>query len=508
MNLDGAMRIAMGGLGNIDRQLGLVSQNVVNADTPDYARQVGTQHNLTADGQGLGVVSGPSVRKLDTALQAALFAQDGTVAALNVTTAALKAIDAVHGTPGNGEDLASRLGALRDGFSALFGDPASQAQQSQVVGAAGALARQINTLSAAYTDQRQAAHDDAVAALGELTRGLDAIGALNSRIVALKAGGLATGDLENQRDAALHTVAGLVSVKALVRENGDMLVVTGGGLALPTRDAAGGLTLAQANLQTGAHYPDGGVPGIMLRGQNVTAQMTGGRIGADLVLRDQTLPTFQAELDEFAQSLAARFQAQGLSLFTDPAGAVPATGGTPAQSTYVGFSAVIQVSTAVAAQPSLLRDGTDTIADDPAGASAFTPNPAGGPAGFTTLIRRVLDQTFGLQAQAGVDHPAAAVSGLGPAGNLTAPFPAPPTLADFASAVVAAQAEASTAADDRFGTEQALRDRLAERHTAVSGVNLDTEMATMLTLQTAYGATARVLTVIQALLDELMSAVR
>ena len=56
MNLDGAMRIASGGLMNIDRQLALIAQNVANADTPDYARQVGSQQNLTADGQGLGVV--------------------------------------------------------------------------------------------------------------------------------------------------------------------------------------------------------------------------------------------------------------------------------------------------------------------------------------------------------------------------------------------------------------------------------------------------------------------
>jgi flagellar hook-associated protein 1 FlgK len=513
MNLDGAMRIASGGLMNIDRQLALIAQNVANADTPDYARQVGSQQNLTADGQGLGVVSGPSVRKIDTALQAALFSQDGTVAALSVTRSALRSIDAAHGTPGQGEDLPSRLGVLRDGFSALLSDPGQQAQQSQVLAAATDLVGHINTLGDTYTAQRQTAHDDAVVAMKELTTSLDTIGTLTARIVALKSGGLSTTDLENQRDAALHTVAGLVSVKALVRDNGDMLVVTEAGLALPTRDAAGALTLDPANLHAATYYPGGGLSGITLRGQDVTRQMTGGRIGADIMLRDRTIPTFQAELDEFAAGLARRFDVQGLKLFTDPTGAVPAAvtqvaGVPPVQTGYVGFASTIQVSAAVIAKPSLLRDGTGTVVDDPAGASAFTPNPATGPTGFTTLIRRVLDQTFGAEAQPGVAHPAPRITGLGPGGTLTAPYLAPATLDDFARTVVVAQANVSAETEARETTETALRDRLSERHTNISKVNLDTEMALMLTLQTAYGATARVLTVIQGLIDDLMNTLR
>jgi len=508
MNLDGALRIATGGLANIDRQLALISQNVANADTPDYARQVGSQTSLTAEGMGLGVLSQAPVRKLDTFLQAELFARDGVVAGMTVMRGSLKAIDAVHGSPGGGDDLSSRLGALRDGFSALLGDPGARARQNQVLADAAALTQQINTLSQTYDQQRQAAHDDARAALSDLTRGLDAIGTLNTRIVAFKAGGRPTADLENQRDAALHSIAGLVSVRALVRENGDMMVVTEGGLALPTRDAATALTMDDVNLRAGFHYPGGGVPGLLLRGQDVTRQMVGGRICADIALRDTMLPTFQAELDEFAFTLASRFDAQGLTLFTDATGAMPVGGGSPVQTGYVGLAASIRVSAAVQASPALLRDGTHAVAGGPAGPSAFTPNPSGGPAGFTAMIRRVLDHAMGAEAQAGVSHPAPSVTGLGPAGGLAAPFAAPVTLADFATAVVATQSEASTAAEDRLATETALRDRLAERHTAVSGVNLDTEMATMLTLQTAYGATARVLTVVQALLDELMSTVR
>ncbi len=507
MSLDSALTIAMGGLANVNRHMALVSQNVANAGTPDYAAEVASQHSLTAEGTGLGVITGATTRRIDPQLQAALYAQDGTVAGLRTAEAALAAVDARHGTPGQGDDLASRLGSLRDRFSSLLGSPDDQTAQSAVVSAADALVRQINGLSETYTAQRQAAHDDIASALATLNRSLAEIGTLSSEIVALKSGGRSTADLENQRDAVLHTVSGLIGVKALVQASGDMLVFTTAGLSLPTRPGGDAFRLDPANLQPGTAYP-ATVPGIMLNGQDVTRQMAGGRIGADLTLRDVTLPTFQAELDEFAQTLASRFDAQGLTLFTDPSGAVPAAGVPPVQSAYVGFAATIQVSAAVRSDPSLVRDGTTAIAGSPTGAGAFTPNPPGGPAGFTTMIRRVLDYAMGAEVQDGVAQPAAATTGLGVDGSLSAPYAAPPTLADQATALVAAQGQESADVSGRLTSEQAYRDGLNARLSAGSAVNMDTEMAMMLTLQTAYGANARIMSVIQSLFADLMNLVR
>jgi flagellar hook-associated protein 1 FlgK len=70
-------------------------------------------------------------------------------------------------------------------------DPSSQAQQSQVVSAASALAQGINALSDAYTSQRQTAQDSIVAGVATLNATLGTIGGLSDKIVALKAGGRA-----------------------------------------------------------------------------------------------------------------------------------------------------------------------------------------------------------------------------------------------------------------------------------------------------------------------------
>src|SRR4029077_19951442 len=127
-----------------------------------------------------------------------------------------------------------------------------------------------------------------------------------------KAGGQSTADLENQRDSAVASLSQLLDVKALEQPNGDLLIITQSGLTLPIRGASA-FSVADA-----AMAPESGAPPIMLRGTDVTAQMQGGQIGANVMLRNTTMPTDEAELDGFAQPLASGFAGSGLTLFTDP----------------------------------------------------------------------------------------------------------------------------------------------------------------------------------------------
>jgi len=493
MGLDGALAIASGGLANINGQLALISQNVANASTPEYAAEISTQTSVTANGEGLGVHSGPATRLVDTGLQASVFNENSVVSGLQTEQTALQAIDAAQGTPGQNDDLASLLNNVEDQFSTLLNDPSNQAQQSQVVSSATALTQQINALSTTYSSQRQSAQDTIVTDVATLDSTLDNIGTLNQQIVAAKSIGNSTADLENERDADVQSLSQLVSVKTLVQANGDMLVTTSAGLMLPTVGAENQLTTSDAIVAPGSWYPGGGVPAITLGGADVTSQFQGGSIGANIELRDKTLPTCQAELDEFAQNLASRFSAQGLALFTDPTGAVPAGGGVPVQSGYVGFAGTIQVNPAVQADPSLVRDGTAA--------------PPPGLAGYPDVIENVLNYTFGSEQSPGVPQPPSNTSGLGASGTLNAPYTAPPTLGGIAATLVAAQAQESASTTSQLSTEQAVQTTLASKLAAGSGVSMDTEMSNMISLQNAYGANARVLSTVQAMWTQLLNSV-
>lgn len=504
MSLTGALSIATGGLADINLQLGVVAQNVTNAGTPGYLTEVATQSSLTAGDQPLGVVAGPVQREVDTALQASLFAQNGVVAGLQIRQTALQQLDAVQGTPGQPGDLTGLLGQLGNAFSTLENDPSNQAQQSQVVVAAQALAGPINALADAVSAGRQTAQNSIVAEVGSINNTLSTIGRLSDQIMQAQAAGKSTADYENQRDAALTSLSGLIGVRFLEQPDGDMLITTTSGLELPIHSNGPPLAAANANVGASSYYPGGSIPAITLNGVDVTAALGGGQLGANITLRDQTLPGYQAQLDEFAYTLSSRFDQQGLALFTDPTGTVPTPTPPPTQAGYIGYANTIEVNPAVAAQPSLVRDGTHAVAGSPTGAGAFTPNPPGGPAGFNAMIQRVLNYSLGSEVQAGVAQPPPATTGLGPSGTLAAPYAAPPDLSGFATALVAAEANDSSSASAQLGTEQAVQTTLSSNLSSEDGVSLDKQMSNMVVLQNAYAANAKVIAAVQSMWAQLL----
>ncbi len=507
MSLQANLAVASSGLANINRQLGVVSQNVANVGTPGYTRQVLPQTAMSADGVGMGVRSGVAQRQIDQHLQRAALQQASVVAGLEVHGDALAAIDAVHGATGAGDDLAGLVGRLSDSFTRLAADPASQPSQSAVVTAADDLARQVGRLHTAYAAGRQSAHDALVADIDLLNTTLSRIGTLSDTIVQLRVRGESTADLENQRDAARAELSQLVDVRAMESDTGDLLLATPSGLNLPTHSTTPPFALNAAALDATAFHPGGGVPAITMAGVDVTARFGEGRLGANIALRDAVIPNLQAQLDEFAFTLTHRFEDQGLRLFSDAAGAIPAGGGIPVQDGYVGYAGTITVNPAIAAQPSLVRDGTHDVAGG-AGATAFTPNPAGGPSGFATLLGRVLDFALGEQIAPGIAQQAPARTGLGPTGTLSAPYAPPARLSALATALVSAQAGARGQTDAALSSAQSLQIALDDKVSSSSAVSVDQEMTTMLQLQHAYAANARVISTVQAMLDAMLGMVR
>ena len=501
MSLNAALSIANGGLGVVQSQIAVVSQNVANASTPGYVEEVAAQHSVAYGGAPGGVAASPTKLALDATLQGSILQQNAAVSGLGTRQAALSALDTVEGSTGDGgTSLSTAVGALQDAFTSLAQDPSSESGQQAVVDAAGSVASGINALSDAYQTQRQSAEDAIVAAVPQVNTSLSQIGQISDQIVKLQSQGLSTADLENQRNAQMQTLSSLVSVRFSEQPNGDMTVTSSGGATLPTHAATGPLSVQAATLS-----PDStSIPGIKLNGVDITSSMTGGTIGANLELRDTTLPTFQAQLDEYSQTLSSRFQSQGLTLFSNASGTVPAASSPPAavQASYVGYASAIQVNPSVLATPSLVRDGTQAES-----ATGFTPNTSSGPAGFTTLINNVLSYGFGTQLQDGSAQPASATTGLGASGTLTSDTTGTGDLVGLASNLVASQSAQSSDATSSLSTETSVQTALQSRFSAVSGVSVDSEMSNLVSLQNAYGANAKVITAIQAMFTTLLDAV-
>ena len=507
MSMDLALSVARSGLRLLDRQMSRTADDIANAGTAGHTRKSLEGRALSAAGTGLGVRSGVPTRDVDLALQAAAARAGGDVAAGELRTRLLAGVETAHGRPGDGDSLGGLLSGLRADFVALREAPEDAVRRGAVVQAAEGLVARFNGVAAAIGSARQQAHDTLVQESGTANAALAEIGELTRAIRNELAAGRSAADLEDRRDLAVARLAQSLDLGVIRGRMGEVTLVARGGIVLPQDGAA--FSVAPATVAPGAfHGGPGTLPGLILNGQDVTRLVTGGRMAAAAELRDLTLPRMQAELDLSAAHVAARFEAQGLRLFTDEAGAVPDVALPYAGGAMVGFAGMIRVNPAVAAAPALVRDGTHAVIAVPGGPTAFTPNPPGGPAGFSRLLDRLLDFTFGPLVSAGNPQPPIPVGGLGPDGTLVSTLSGLPTLEVHAGALVATQAAARAAAEEGTGRATALGELLGARMQQRSGVDVDKEVAAMVQLQNAYTINARVVATVQAMWDALLGAVR
>ncbi|MDQ1079540.1 flagellar hook-associated protein FlgK [Pseudoroseomonas cervicalis] len=500
MSLSSALLTATSGLRLTTRQLDQAAQNIANADTVGYTRKSVEGEAVTTG----GVRTGEAQRAVDTALRnQALKARSGEAGAA-LANATLSPLAGLQGDTTDGNNTAGLVSALNDAFTDLAANPADSSAMSGVLQAAQSLAGQLNTASEAIGAARQGVQDGMVADVEAANGLIGQIGALDKQIRAETAAGRNAAALKDQRDAAIGQLSDYLGVKSTEGSDGGVTLTLANGSVLPLDAESGPLALDRATVTPGSYAgpPAGTLPGLTLNGQAVNGAALGGRLGAGFTLRDETLPIMQAELDQTAATLAERLDEQGLRLFTDSDGSAPPDTGTAAGAAQtVGFAARIKVNDAVAAAPRLLRDGTHAV-------EGFTPNPAGGPSGFTTLLNNVAKYSFGTEKAAGVPHDSIPTSGLGPGGTLRSAFNAPTRIGDYAASVVGSQASIIAAADsaaEGATTQRAYLDGLVQKG---EGVDTDAELAGMVQLQNAYSANARVMSAVQSMWDALLDAVR
>jgi flagellar hook-associated protein 1 FlgK len=163
-------------------------------------------------------------------------------------------------------------------------------------------------------------------------------------------------------------------------------------------------------------------------------------------------------------------------LFTD--GTTPISGAiTAAGSQDTGLAGRITVNSALLANPGALI--------------AYQTSPAtsvGDPTRPNFLLNQLTQATLTYSPSTGI-------------GTAAAPFKG--TLATFMSQVVSQQSQAANAASNLQQGQDVVVSALQQRFNSQSGVNIDTEMSNLITLQNAYAANARVMSTIQSMLTTL-----
>ncbi|MAZ76815.1 MAG: flagellar hook-associated protein FlgK [Micavibrio sp.] len=392
-----ALNNAISGLRAAQQQLNVISNNISNVSTPGYSRQILPQNSqvIASTGTPVGVRTENIIRQVDLNLSRDLWTQVSAASAYDVQVNYLQQVQNFVGPPDSEFSLAAQISDLRDSFSALSDIPDDSTQLQSTLGQASLVADKFND----YYDYIQTLRNDTVGDIDttvlEINNLLIDIAALNTDARGAERFDRSTAGVEDIRDEKIKELSELIDISFFTRSDGVLVVQTAEGLELATEEPRR-LGFDSSPVSASQYY-DESIPGVFVfyEGRNgttsidITERRPGGRLGGLIELRDEILPSYNAQLDELAFQMANRFDQQGLRLFTDQNGNIPTntapdptTLPVPTPVDYVGFSGVIQVNNRIENDITLLQQGTYASEEII-------------PSGDNQVVRRVLEFVFG-----------------------------------------------------------------------------------------------------------------
>lgn len=305
MTLSAALSSATSSLNAIQTKLSVASSNIANADDVHYTAKSTSQVTRVTGGAGSGVEITGIGAKVDANLLRSIVEATSTDAAASMTKEYLQTLSDALGSlssNGAGDTLATTLSDLESTLDELATTPESATLKNQVVTDLADAAAGLRTASDSVQTLRANADSAIADAVATVNDALHQIDALNDAILQAQAIGKSTGDLEDQRNAALQTLSQQLDVNAYTDTNGALKVFTTSGEILVGADVHELSFTAADTVNADSTYPTD-LSGISVNGHDITGAIRSGALSSLATLRDSTLPAVQDSLDSLAVSL-------------------------------------------------------------------------------------------------------------------------------------------------------------------------------------------------------------
>jgi flagellar hook-associated protein 1 len=431
--------------------LQVTSNNIANANTPGYSRQIPIFQEAapTNDGNfsiGNGVVLEGYQSVRDELVTSQIQQETQSQSSANAQLNTLQQIQPTFTT--STQDIGTEISALFTSLSGLSTNPTSSAERQGVLAAGNNLTGAFNAASNVLTAQQTALNSPVTQDVSQINQLTQQIAALNPQIAELTATGQDGGSLQDQQNQLVLKLSTLTNVSTTQTAQGETLT-TGNGTPLVVGSQSYALQTA-----TGS---DGMQHVLDQNGADITTAISSGDLGGMIQIRDKIIPGLLNQLDTLANQFGTAFnaaQAKGFdqngvaggNFFTLPATVAGSAG---------AISMAITSPTKIAAS----SDGT-------AGSN-------GNVANFSAVQTNVLH-----------------------AGNTPGE-----AYADMVYQVGSLTSNANAESSATTASLLQLNDQLS----SVSGVSVDQEAANLITFQTAYQAAARVISTMQAMFSVTMT---
>ena len=499
MSLSAAFNIISSSFAANAGQTAVVSNNIANANTNGYSREIANVVTNSYGGADVASVTREANAALaeqvstSTAQAAAQLAIANGLATLAETVSDSSSASSSTGADQNGASPSAMLANLQSALATYADSPTSSSAADAVVTAANAVAGSLNSGSAAVASVREQADQDMAASVASINSLLNQFTAANNAVVTGLQTGANVASAEDTRDSIVSQLSQQIGVATTTAANGSMSIYTDSGVTLFQDTPRTVSFTATPTLVDGANGAPVTVDGVPVTGATSPMPIQSGALAGYAALRDTLAPQYGAQLDQIAGGLINAFAESDQS--TPPTlpslpGLFTTAGATslPSTSAATGLAAAIEVNPAVdpsqGGNVNLLRDGGISAP----GNSAYRYN-ATGAASYAGRI----DQ---LAAAVGATQSFDPTAGLG----------ASASLADYANASVSWLQGENQQASSASSYQNALATQATSALSNATGVNLDAEMTNMLNLENSYASTAKLLTTVNSMFSALLDA--
>ena len=444
--LNTSLLVGMQALSAAQGALDATSNNISNANTPGYTREVAQfsenqETETAADVSGGGVTLDGLQSIRDELINVQIQQQTSQQSSVDAQSSLLQEIQ-TYFTSSSGEDVSSALSAFSSDLSELSANPTSAASQQSVLSSGQNLAQSFNTTAKGLTGAQSDADSQVTRTVAQINSLTQQIAQLNGQVSQSMTSANNGGTIQDQRDELVQQLSALTGVSVTQTNDGET-ITTGNGTPLVIGSQS-------FTLQTTAGA--GGFQQVLdSNGNNITSSIQGGKLGGAIEIRDQTIPSMLTQLNTLASQFASAFNAAQAKGYDSNGNAGQDFFTIPTTST----NAASGISVAIT-DPSLVAISSD-------GSAGSNGNIANLSAAFTSAL---------------------------PSGQTAA--------AAYADLVFQVGNSASNATAQSTAIGLNLQ-QLTNQQGSISSVSTDEESANLIRFQTAYEAAARIISTIQQL---------
>ena len=317
MGLTSALNTAVFGISFNQRQIDVTASNIANADTAGYSKKT-VSANAYFDGEGnvAGIVTNEISRIINEEIQSDYFNSLADTNYGKQIAAFTDRLDDIFGTIGDQTGLSALAGELTAALSSLVNQPGNYAAQQEVVAAADAMARELNSSYQQIADLRQEA-DEALARQTETVNSLlSSIESIDAAIRDATQAGVSSSEMEDERDRLVEQLSGYLDLNVSKTTTNTLFIQTKNGQPLFSDGEAATLAFQPTNRLGADQQGDaivattaGGAQfDIVPAGASGRDRTTGtGLMVATMELRDDVLIEAQKQLDTIAAELSLAF---------------------------------------------------------------------------------------------------------------------------------------------------------------------------------------------------------